>query len=154
MRARDLLLDLPECRRFRFSSLYRTDAVNCPEPLYFLNAAVLFDTKLEPEPLLIRLLEIEQILGRERPYPNAPRRLDLDLLLYGHHSIQSANLQTPHPRLRERLFVLIPLAEIWGSFQHPQFGKTLAEIAHEQTQRNRDQSVIKNSQQWLVDHLR
>jgi 2-amino-4-hydroxy-6-hydroxymethyldihydropteridine diphosphokinase len=67
---------------------------------------------LPPPLLMIQLQKIEQLYGRERPYRNAPRTLDLDLLLFGSASIQSQHLTVPHPRMAQRAFVLVPLAEI------------------------------------------
>jgi 2-amino-4-hydroxy-6-hydroxymethyldihydropteridine diphosphokinase len=82
-----------------------------PQPLY-LNAAAVGLTALEPHALLSALLAIEQERGRDRPSPNAPRTLDLDLILYGQSILDEPGLIVPHPRFRERRFVLEPLAEI------------------------------------------
>ena len=78
--------------------------------------------------LLTRLLAIEEERGRERPYPNAPRSLDLDLILYGDATIDEPGLIVPHPRFRERRFVLEPLAEIVPDMKDPVTGKTVAEL--------------------------
>lgn len=78
----------------------------------YLNAVVEVQTGLSAPTLLQNLQQIEQAAGRERPYPNAPRTLDLDLLLYGSASIDSAHLTVPHQRMWQRAFVLVPLAEI------------------------------------------
>jgi len=78
--------------------------------------------------LLTRLLTIEEERGRERPYPNAPRSLDLDLILYGDATIDEPGLIVPHPRFRERRFVLEPLAEIVPDMKDPVTGKTVAEL--------------------------
>ena len=78
----------------------------------YLNAVVEVETGLGAPVLLQHLQQIEQAAGRERPYLNAPRTLDLDLLLYGNASIYSAHLVVPHPRMWQRAFVLVPLAEI------------------------------------------
>jgi 2-amino-4-hydroxy-6-hydroxymethyldihydropteridine diphosphokinase len=80
----------------------------------YLNAVVEVSTGLTAPALLGQLQQIEQEAGRERPYRNAPRTLDLDLLLYGDASIDSAQLTVPHPRMMQRAFVLVPLAEIAG----------------------------------------
>jgi 2-amino-4-hydroxy-6-hydroxymethyldihydropteridine diphosphokinase len=78
----------------------------------YLNAVAEIQTSLNAPALLQCLQQLEQAAGRERPYPDAPRTLDLDLLLYGSASIQSADLTVPHPRMWQRAFVLVPLAEI------------------------------------------
>lgn len=94
------------------SSVYETDPVGYADQPSYLNAVVALDTELGPEQLLAALLSIEARHGRERAFRNAPRTLDLDLLLFGQETIASARLTVPHPRLHERAFVLVPLAEI------------------------------------------
>lgn len=93
------------------SGLYRTAPVDSTGPDY-INAVACIDTTFDPYELLAALQDIEQAHGRERPYRNAPRTLDLDLLLYGEQVIASDTLTVPHPRMQERGFVLAPLAEI------------------------------------------
>ena len=78
--------------------------------------------------LLTRLLAIEEERGRERPYPNAPRSLDLDLILFGDATIDEPGLVVPHPRFRERRFVLEPLAEIAADMKDPVTGKTMSDL--------------------------
>jgi 2-amino-4-hydroxy-6-hydroxymethyldihydropteridine diphosphokinase len=95
----------------RASSLYRTAPVDSSGPDYF-NAVAEIATTLTAPDLLTALQAIEQGAGRERPYRNAPRTLDLDLLLYGSARIHSATLTVPHPRMGTRAFVLVPLHEI------------------------------------------
>jgi 2-amino-4-hydroxy-6-hydroxymethyldihydropteridine diphosphokinase len=95
----------------RRSSLYRTEPVDAGGPDY-INAVAEISTYLAAPDLLAQLQRLEQAAGRERPYRNAPRTLDLDLLLYGSARIDSAPLQVPHPRMNTRAFVLVPLAEI------------------------------------------
>jgi len=102
---------LPATQLLRVSSVYRTAPVDAQGP-DFLNAVALIDTKLAPDELLAQLQRIEAEHGRERPYRNAPRTLDLDILLYGDVLIASAGLTVPHPRLHERAFALVPLAEV------------------------------------------
>lgn len=101
----------PGVRVRRASSLYRTAPVDASGPDY-LNAVAEIATTLSAPALLDALLNLEQVAGRERPYRNAPRTLDLDLLLYGDARIDSPRLTVPHPRMSERAFVLVPLAEI------------------------------------------
>jgi 2-amino-4-hydroxy-6-hydroxymethyldihydropteridine diphosphokinase len=103
--------ELPETAVTRHSSLYRTVPVDSGGPDY-INAVAQIETRLCAPELLARLQGIEHRAGRERPYPNAPRTLDLDILLYGEARIESARLSVPHPRMNERAFVLVPLAEI------------------------------------------
>jgi len=101
--------------------------VSGPQPMY-LNAAAVGTTRLTPRALLDGLLAIEQERGRERPFPNAPRSLDLDLILYGDVVIDSPGLVVPHPRFRGRRFVLEPLAEVAPDLRDPVSGRTIAEL--------------------------
>ena len=94
------------------SSLYRTSPVGYLEQPEFINAVASVQTTLEPRALLAALLAIEDRHGRRRGMRNAPRTLDLDLLLYGEEVLDRDGLTLPHPRLHERAFVLAPLAEI------------------------------------------
>jgi 2-amino-4-hydroxy-6-hydroxymethyldihydropteridine diphosphokinase len=96
----------------RVSSLYRSAPYEAQGP-DFINAVALLSTHLAPLALLHALQDLEQQSGRERPYKNAPRTLDLDLIFYGDVVLASAELTLPHPRWHERAFVLHPLAEIW-----------------------------------------
>ena len=107
---------LPHCSITKTSGLYKTKPLetllgHAPGGDY-INAVVEVDTSLTAPTLLQELQQLEQAAGRQRPYLNAPRTLDLDLLLYGSGSIESANLVVPHPRMWQRAFVLVPLAEI------------------------------------------
>lgn len=102
---------LPGTMLTKQSSLYRTAPVDSSGPDY-INAVVEIATTLTAPALLAALQAIEQAAGRERPYRNAPRTLDLDMLLYGSAHISSPTLTIPHPRMHERAFVLVPLAEI------------------------------------------
>jgi 2-amino-4-hydroxy-6-hydroxymethyldihydropteridine diphosphokinase len=95
----------------RSSAFYRTAPVDSSGPDY-LNAVVEISTTLSPLDLLAALQGIEQAAGRERPYRNAPRTLDLDILLYDELTLDSPTLTIPHPRMVQRAFVLVPLAEI------------------------------------------
>lgn len=102
---------LAQTQLLRASSLYRSAPVDSSGPDY-VNAVVQVRTSLSAPALLAGLQAIELAAGRERPYPNAPRTLDLDLLLYGEAHISSPTLTVPHPRMQQRAFVLLPLAEI------------------------------------------
>jgi len=107
------LAALPLTNLVAASSLYQTAPQDCEpgSPDYF-NAVAQLQTQLSAPELLTALQELEHQAGRQRPYRNAPRTLDLDLLLYGEAHIASAQLTVPHPRLHQRAFVLQPLAEI------------------------------------------
>ena len=94
------------------SSLYQSAPVGYANQADFINAVIEISTQLAPEDLLDALLQIETEAGRERPFANAPRELDLDLLLYDDEIMNTAKLTLPHPRMFERGFVLLPLAEI------------------------------------------
>lgn len=102
---------IPATRLRVVSSLYRTQPLASSGPDY-INAVAELTTALSAPELLAHMQAIEQRAGRERPYRNAPRTLDLDLLLYGSARIDSPTLSVPHPRMRKRAFVLHPLAEI------------------------------------------
>ncbi len=110
-RAAQALADLPQTRLAALSGAWRSAPVDAGGP-DFLNAVAALDTALPPLDLLDALQAIEQARGRERPYRNAPRTLDLDLLLYGDLVFDTPRLTLPHPRLGERAFVLRPLLEI------------------------------------------
>lgn len=107
----DAIGRLPGTEVLARSSLYRTAPVESSGPDY-VNAVVQVRTALAPDALLAALQALEAQAGRERPWRNAPRTLDLDILLYGGSRIDSAALTVPHPRMFERAFVLVPLAEI------------------------------------------
>jgi 2-amino-4-hydroxy-6-hydroxymethyldihydropteridine diphosphokinase len=103
------------------SSFYRSAPIDAGGP-DFVNAVAAFDTTLAPAELLQHLHIIEAAAGRVRPYVNAPRTLDLDLLLYGDSVVDDAGLTLPHPRLHERRFVLVPLLELAPALVHPLHG--------------------------------
>ena len=109
--ALNALSGVPGVRLVQASGLYRTAPIDSSGPDY-VNAVAQVATTLTAPALLDALQAIENAAGRERPYRNAPRTLDLDLLLYGDARIESARLTVPHPRMWERAFVLMPLAEI------------------------------------------
>ncbi|HET7835980.1 MAG TPA: 2-amino-4-hydroxy-6-hydroxymethyldihydropteridine diphosphokinase [Variovorax sp.] len=111
LRAMDDLDRLPRTRVSARSSLYRSAPVDAGGP-DFVNAVVALQTGLDPHALLAELQRLEAGAGRERPYRNAPRTLDLDLLRHGDAVLETPQLSLPHPRLAERAFVLLPLAEI------------------------------------------
>ena len=106
------LAQLPETRLLGRSRLYRSAPMGRQDQPDFVNAVAQIDTALQPLRLLAELQAIESRHGRERPFPEAARTLDLDLLLYGDAVISSDSLAVPHPRMHQRAFVLRPLAEI------------------------------------------
>ena len=117
---------LPGTRVVARSSLYRSAPVGLVDQPDFINAVVAVDTALEALPLLRTLLAIEARHGRVRSVPNAPRTLDLDLLLYGEAVVGGAELTLPHPRMHERAFVLLPLLEIAPHVDLPGLGAARA----------------------------
>ena len=116
----------------RVSSIYETEPVGVGDQPRFLNAAVAGYTAESPQQVLRRLLDIERERWRERPYPGAPRTLDLDLIFYADQIIDEPGLRVPHPRFRERRFVLEPLAEVAGEWVDPETGKSVEEILKEE----------------------
>jgi 2-amino-4-hydroxy-6-hydroxymethyldihydropteridine diphosphokinase len=119
----------PVLAHLRVSSFHETAPVGMPMPQpMFLNAAAVGESMLSAPAILDVLLALEQGFGRERPYELAPRTIDLDLILYGSAVINSPGLIVPHPRFRERRFVLEPLAEIAADWVDPVTGKSIAEL--------------------------
>ena len=117
-----------QCSIKKVSSLYESEAIDCPGGK-FLNAVVLLETAAPPNALLELLLKIEKERGRTRSASTEARTLDLDLLLYGQEVIKSDDLTVPHPRIHERAFVLVPLAEVSPELTHPTLGVSLSVLA-------------------------
>ena len=125
LQAHDALGQLPHTALVGQSGIYRSAPIESSGPDY-LNTVVLLHTRLGAHELLAHMLRIEQAHGRERPYRNAPRTLDLDLLVYGEERIHPDALTVPHPRMHLRAFVLLPLAELAPGLVIPGLGKVTA----------------------------
>jgi 2-amino-4-hydroxy-6-hydroxymethyldihydropteridine diphosphokinase len=125
------LAKLPDTQLVAASPLYRSAPIQASGPDY-INAVAMLKTRLTAPGLLAALQTIERAAGRQRPYRNAPRTLDLDLLLYGDGRIQSASLTVPHQRMWQRAFVLRPLADIAPGSVTPQ---ELARVAGQRVER-------------------
>ena len=121
---------LPHTRVVKKSSLYRTAPMGHADQPDFINAVAQLETGLPAERLLAELQDIESRHGRQRSFRNAPRTLDLDILLYGALALDLPNLKVPHPRMHERAFVLKPLLEI-----SPQLSFDLAACANQKVER-------------------
>ena len=133
----DLAL-VPGVQLLSASSLYRTAPIDSSGPDY-INAVVALQTTLIAPDLLLRLQGLENGAGRERPYRNAPRTLDLDLLLYGDACIASADLTVPHPRMWERAFVVLPLSELEPRLMSQQ---AAAEVADQRVEKISNNSEV------------
>ena len=129
----DLLSRLPDTTLAAASSLYASAPVNAGGD-DFVNAVARLHTSLDAHALLSELQRIEQLFGRERPFRNAPRTLDLDLLLYDSDTIDDRVLTLPHPRMQERAFVLLPLLELAPDIRIPGIGAARDRLASVQDQ--------------------
>jgi len=112
----------------RVSPLYETEPVDYAAQRWFLNLVVEAETELFPKQLLARLAGIERDFGRVRTVAKGPRTLDIDILLYAQAVVRSPELEIPHPRMAERRFVLVPLADLAPDLRHPQTRKTVREM--------------------------
>ncbi len=122
-RAFTALAQLPRSRLLARSSLYRSAPVGYADQADFINAVARLETELSAHDLLQSLLSIERTFGRVRDFRNAPRTLDLDLLLYANLMFHEPGLSLPHPRMHERAFVLLPLLEIAPECELPGKGR-------------------------------
>ena len=122
-------LHAPDLRIVRVSSVYETEPVDFKEQRHFLNLVAEAETDLFPLLLLARIQKVELQLGRKRAGPpKGPRTIDIDILLFGRFTIQSARLEVPHPRMHERRFVLAPMIELAPDLRHPTVGRTMREL--------------------------
>ena len=121
-------LTAPDLRVLRVSPIYETEPVDYTAQRWFLNLVVEAETELFPMQLLSRTGRIERELGRVRTVAKGPRTIDIDILLYGSAVVHSAKLEIPHPRMGERRFVLVPLADLAPDLRHPLTHKTVRQM--------------------------
>jgi len=124
----ELISNIPGVKLKNRSSLYETEPWGKTDQDKFLNQVIEIETSLPPRELLKELQDIEINMGRQRKEKWGPRIIDLDILLYGNEVLDDPQLTIPHPRMRERLFVLVPLAEIGADLRFPDNGATVREV--------------------------
>ena len=122
------LLDSEELRLARISSFYETEPIGFTKQRWFLNCAAEFATQLFPRQLLHRIHRVELQLGRRRAVVNGPRTIDIDILLFGEVAVKTPELEVPHPRFRERRFVLAPLVELNPDLRDPVSRRTVSQL--------------------------
>jgi 2-amino-4-hydroxy-6-hydroxymethyldihydropteridine diphosphokinase len=123
----------------RVSSVYETEPLDYLDQDWFLNAVLEGATELDALDLLRALRVIESQMGSRKTIPKGPRLIDLDILLYGNETLDTPELQVPHPRMLERRFVLVPLAEIAPTLRHPSWPSGVAHLLAG----SRDRSAVK-----------
>ena len=133
------LLGTANIRITKISSTYETEPVDYLEQPWFLNAVLEAQTAVPPTQLLGIVRAIESQMGSKKPFAKGPRLIDLDILLYDHETIATPDLQVPHPRMLQRNFVLVPLAEIAPTLRHSSWPATAAELLS----RSPDPSIVR-----------
>jgi 2-amino-4-hydroxy-6-hydroxymethyldihydropteridine diphosphokinase len=123
------------------SSIYETEPVDYLDQDWFLNAVCEAETNLDPLALLKTLRTLESTLGSKKVFEKGPRLIDLDILLFANQTIETPELQVPHPRMLNRKFVMAPLAEIAPNLRHPSWNATAAEILHKIA----DRSIVRKT---------
>jgi len=125
------------------SAVYETSPVDCNnESPPFLNAVIGIETDIPPDKLIKIILDIEKKIGRKRSVKNAPRIIDIDILLFNNLISNDENIILPHPRMTERLFVLTPLREIAGEIIHPIIGKSINELYNEAKKTSSEKVIL------------
>ena len=132
-------LDHAAIQVLKTSSIYETEPVDYLDQAWFLNAVLKAQTDLAPTALLRALRKIESRMGSKKAFAKGPRLIDLDILLYDDATIDTPDLQIPHPRMLQRNFVLVPLAEIAPGLRHPSWPATAAEVLS----RSPDRSAVR-----------
>ncbi len=128
LKSLDLLGQFKKIKVVKRSSLYETEPVGYEDQDWFVNAVAELETELSPRELLDALMKIEQDMGRKREIKWGPRTIDLDILLYDQLCLNEPDLIIPHPRMHERSFVLVPLAEIAPNVKHQSLDRTINEL--------------------------
>jgi 2-amino-4-hydroxy-6-hydroxymethyldihydropteridine diphosphokinase len=145
LRAAIAALDPAGVRLNQVSSFYETEPVDFLEQPWFLNCAVEVETNLAPAELLRVLRGIEAQMGNKKPVPKGPRLIDIDILLYGQETIDTPELQVPHPRMTARRFVLAPLAEIAPALTHPSWQGSVTDLLRKTSDRSEVRRIEKKS---------
>lgn len=128
----------------QISSIYETEPVDFLEQSWFLNCVMEAETKLAPRALLKTLRTIESELGSKKEFAKGPRKIDLDILLYGFQTIDTPDLQIPHPRMLLRRFVLAPLAEIAPELKHPAWHATVGQLLAQSSDQSEVRRLIRS----------
>lgn len=147
IRAVRAVAELPDTRVVRVSPVYETSPVG-PAQKDFLNAAMEVRTALAPSDLLRRLKKIERALGRRRRHSWGPREIDLDIIFYGDSAGRGEGIDWPHPRFRERKFVLRPLCDVAPEFRDPVTGRTVRVLLRRLTAADQCVRLFKRTLPW------